>query len=139
MDLDDVRERLAEEGPQATPQELERARKRALMGHRRATQRSRRMRSRIVTLVAVAGLTVGTGGVFSMAGGASGNDNGSAKSLYCPPSSPMGGIEKARGSGSLREVGHRWFPGPLRSAPGPAVQVLKRFSKESPGSRVSGV
>src|SRR4051812_40737976 len=95
MDLDDVRERLADEEPQATPQELERARLRALAGHRRATQRSRMMRSRIVTLAAVAGLTVGTAGVFSMAGGASGNQNGSAKSLYCPPSSPNGGIVKA--------------------------------------------
>jgi len=95
MDLDDVRELLADEGPQASPQELERARQRALAGHRRAKQRGRRLRSRVVTLAAIAGLTVGTAGVFSMAGGASGNDNGSAKSLYCPPSSPNGGIVKA--------------------------------------------
>jgi hypothetical protein len=29
-----------------------------------------------------------------MAGGASGNQNGSAKSEYCPPNSPSGGILK---------------------------------------------
>src|SRR5437870_4742446 len=95
MDFDDVQDRLAAERPEATPLELDRAKERALAGHRRATHRSHVARSRAVTVAVVAALGVATSAVVGMAGGASGNQNGSAKSLYCPPSSPAGGIIKA--------------------------------------------
>ena len=72
MDFDDVRDRLGEERPEATPDELDRMKQRALAGQRKAAHRSGVVRSRAITLAVVMALTVGTGSVISMAGGASG-------------------------------------------------------------------
>jgi hypothetical protein len=100
-ELRELGERLRDERPKPSPLELDRIKTRAMkQASRVASPRMKGapMKSRLVSILVVAGLLVGgTSGVLAATGGIPGSGAGSssaAKTQYCPPSSPGGGKPK---------------------------------------------
>src|ERR1700751_4161649 len=69
--LEDVAETLRSQRPELTPLELDRIKLRAMRSHQSRTSREEgsSMRSRLVTLLTIGALTLGTGGAPALAGG----------------------------------------------------------------------
>src|ERR1700751_3486768 len=69
--LEDVAETLRSQRPELTPLELDRVKLRAMRAHQSSTSREEgsSMRSRLVTLLTIGALTLGTGGALALAGG----------------------------------------------------------------------
>jgi hypothetical protein len=85
-ELREVAERLHREATRPTEMELDHLKLRAMRGARSPVhgRRGSLMKSRIVTLLTIAALTVGAGGTFAIAGGGGGDSGSAAKSQYKP-------------------------------------------------------
>jgi hypothetical protein len=110
-ELEEFGQRLRDERPQPSPLELDRIKTRAMTQASRAASprmKGRPMKSRLASILVVAGLLVGgTSGVLAATGGipgSGGNSNSAANSQYCPPSSPGGG--KPKGGEGGNKCGH---------------------------------
>jgi hypothetical protein len=106
-ELEEFGQRLRDQRPQPSPLELDRIKTRAMTQASRAASprmKGTPMKSRLATILVVAGLAVGgTSGVLAATGGipGSGGNSGSAsKAQYCPPSSPGAGKPKHQGGGN---------------------------------------
>jgi hypothetical protein len=103
-ELEEFGQRLRDERPQPSPLELDRIKTRAMAQASRAASSRMKgtpMKSRLVSILVVAGLVVGgTGSVLAATGGipgSAGTSGSASKTQYCPPTSPGAGKEKHHG------------------------------------------